>query len=253
MDVTIEGFSGPLDMLCRLVESRQMQASKVKVTQIVRIYGAYLTKTGTASVDTLAEFFYDVAVLLLQKTLSLLPRNDPEPAEPDEGETEAELMAALARYMPYRAAGRLLAERKERRERSLRRPPPEEDGFSTPAPIREFGDIYFLSRLWWGILERHLERKKGRAEWEDLDDGAWGIPEAVVPEEASIQQRIEELDAALAVSRSLSLNSLLTEAEGSAVGVLVVTLLAVLEMCRMGKVTIEQETLFSDVTILAKG
>ena len=33
---------------------------------------------------------------------------------------------------------------------------------------------------------------------------------------------------------------------------LVVTLLTLLEMCRMGKIRIEQETLFADVTILAK-
>jgi chromatin segregation and condensation protein Rec8/ScpA/Scc1 (kleisin family) len=52
------------------------------------------------------------------------------------------------------------------------------------------------------------------------------------------------------VSSQLSLNALWTLSPS--VKVLVVTLLAILEMCRMGKITIEQDALFSDVKIFAK-
>ena len=64
-NISVEGFSGPLDLLCSLVESRQFQASQLKITQLVRIYGVYLARTQHASVDTLVEFFYMVAGLLL--------------------------------------------------------------------------------------------------------------------------------------------------------------------------------------------
>jgi chromatin segregation and condensation protein Rec8/ScpA/Scc1 (kleisin family) len=75
------------------------------------------------------------------------------------------------------------------------------------------------------------------------------MPEAL-PEESQIQGRIAELEEKLFESSVLSFNALW--ALSPSIKILVVTLLAVLEMCRMGKITIEQEVLFSDVKIYAK-
>jgi segregation and condensation protein A len=289
VEITIDGFSGPLDLLCHLVESRQMQAAKIKVAQLVRIYGAYLARTQKASADTLAEFFFMVAGLLLQKTLSLLPSAPEESSEdladeePDDPAGEEELMARLARYRPYRTATAWLEERKALQERCFRRLPNEkaqgeaqneaqnegqdkgqnEEGSRSGESVEEnreklvydIGDLYFLSRIWWGLIER-ASRKTRKDRWnEDFSESEpedeWnGMPEAL-PEESQIQSRIVELEEKLAVNPILSLNVLW--AVSPSVKTLVVTLLAVLEMCRMGKVAIEQETLFSDVRICAKG
>ena len=106
-DISVEGFSGPLDLLCTLVESRQMEASRIKVRQLVRIYGVYLARTKRASVETIAEFFYMAAGLLLSKTRSLLPGAEPELEEELEVDEEA-IMETLVRYRPYHAASRWL-------------------------------------------------------------------------------------------------------------------------------------------------
>ncbi|MDR1649670.1 MAG: segregation/condensation protein A [Synergistaceae bacterium] len=253
VEITIDGFSGPLDLLCHLVESRQMQAAKIKVAQLVRIYGAYLARTRKASAETLAEFFFMVAGLLLQKTLSLLP-SAPEEYIGDEEQTddlpgEEELMARLARYRPYRTATTCLEERKARQDRCFRRIPDENDGEFQEEPSYDIGDLYFLSRIWWGLIERASRKDRRTEDIPELEDEWDGMPEAL-PEESQIQSRIVELEEKLAVNPALSLNVLW--AVSPSVKTLVVTLLAVLEMCRMGKVTIEQETLFSDVRICAK-
>jgi segregation and condensation protein A len=253
VEVSINGFSGPLDLLCHLVESRQMQASEIRVTQLVRIYGAWLLKTKKAPVDMLADFFYMVAGLLLQKTLSLLPgaiqdSSDSEDLPMD----EEEFMEKLARYRPYRTATAWLEERKLRRERRFRRVVPD-DVKNGLEPICDVGDLYFLGRLWWGLFERYSRArgKGGQTEGPDFSGEEWdGIPEAL-PEESQIQSRIAELDEKLYGGSVLSLNELWAFAPNTRM--LVVTLLAVLEMCRMGKVRIEQETLFADVKIYAKG
>ncbi|MDR2176387.1 MAG: segregation/condensation protein A [Synergistaceae bacterium] len=260
VEITIDGFSGPLDLLCHLVESRQMQAAKIKVAQLVRIYGAYLAKTRKASAETLVEFFFMAAELLLQKTLSLLPSAPEEPPldeEPEDTAGEEELMARLARYRPYRAATTCLEERKARQDRCFRRIPGENapDGAKEEFPEEpsyDIGDLYFLSRIWWGLIERASRKERRAEEFLDSDaEDAWdGMPEAL-PEESQIQSRIEELEEKLAVNPVLSLNVLW--AVSPSIKTLVVTLLAVLEMCRMGKAAIEQETLFSDVRIRAKG
>ena len=52
----IDGFSGPFDLLCYLVENRQLEAARISVGQVVRIYGAYLANTGKVSVAVVSEF-----------------------------------------------------------------------------------------------------------------------------------------------------------------------------------------------------
>ena len=257
VEIAIEGFSGPLDMLCYLVESRQMQASKIKMTQLVRIYGAYLSKTQKASVDALAEFFFMVAGLLLQKTLSLLPTahddtNSELQAEPDDEVLEEEMLERLARYRPYRAATSWLEERKARQDRHYRRVAAEEKG-EEEEPRYDIGDLYFLSRIWWGLLERRTALSHSFSSLAALagEEEEWnGMPSAL-PEESQIQGRIAELEEKLALHKELSLNALWMLSPS--IQALVVTLLALLEMCRMGKTAIEQDTLFSDVKIRAKG
>ncbi len=249
-DVSVDGFSGPLDLLCHLVESRQMQASRIKVTQLVRLYGVWLANTKRASVEAIAEFFFMAAGLLLQKAKSLLPEAAVEYEEIDDAlpVSEEEFLETLARYRPYRNATSWLQARRKDEERSFRRILNKEDVLAEE-PEYDLGDLYFLARVWWGLFERYSKSKLiSRADISFFDEEeAWdGLPGAL-PDEDQIQSRIEELECRLKISSMLSLRELWLLAPS--VKLLVVTLLAILEMCRMGKVSIEQETLFSDVKI----
>ncbi|NLL37078.1 MAG: segregation/condensation protein A [Fretibacterium sp.] len=251
LDVSIEGFSGPLDLLCHLVESRQIQASRIKVAHLVRVYGVYLAKTHKASVETIAEFFFMMAGLLLQKTRSLLPEPPPEESEAEEDESflnEDDFLEILARYRPYRNAAVWLLERKTETERSFRRVPEADLEVSGDSEY-DIGDIYFLARLWWALFEKYALLKHGRLT-DFSEEETWdGLPEAL-PEGSLIERRIEELEEQLKTRSVLSLRALWVLAPS--VKNLVVTLLAILEMCRMGRTMIEQEVPFSDVTIRLK-
>ena len=72
-EVTLEGFSGPLDLLCALVESRAIAASRVRVSDVVRLYGAYLARGDVMTIREMAEFFALAARLLLGKLQALMP------------------------------------------------------------------------------------------------------------------------------------------------------------------------------------
>ncbi|MBR1673287.1 MAG: segregation/condensation protein A [Fretibacterium sp.] len=266
-NISVEGFSGPLDLLCSLVESRQFQASQLKITQLVRIYGVYLARTQHASVETLVEFFYRVAGLLLEKTRSLLPRSDDDAEPITEEELEAVDEEAILRYLelyrPYRAAARWLAEKLERENRCFRRLPPEEGTGDAQADVDyDVGGLYFMCRVWWGIYERYeQEKRRRRAQLLEEDAADWdGFTNESVPDEEQIQTRIAELEEQLQAEGTLYLSALCRAAKDPLRGAtpirgvraLVVTLLALLEMCRMGKIAIEQEALFADVKVLTK-
>ncbi|MCR5346477.1 MAG: segregation/condensation protein A [Fretibacterium sp.] len=259
-NISIEGFSGPLDLLCSLVESRQFQASRLRITQLVRIYGVYLARTRHASVDTLAEFFYMVAGLLLEKAHALLPRtdvfDDPVTDEELKSVDEEALMQSIERYRPYRAAYRWLAGRLEEESRCFRRLPGDETEDAQADVEYDVGGLYFMCRVWWGIYERYeQERKLRRAQLLEEDSADWdGFTNEPVPDEEQIQTRIAELEEQLQAEGTLFLSALCRAARSSVRGIraLVVTLLALLEMCRMGKISIEQEALFADVKVLAQ-
>ncbi len=242
----VDGFSGPFDLLCFLVESGALETAKISVGQIVRIYGAYLANTRHVSVGIVSEFLFMAATLVLAKARALLPRL--EPLHPGEFETSGEdgdVLEKISRYRPYRIAASFLRARKERQDRVfLRRTETGED-----EQFGNLGDLYALCRQWWDILEsrRGVFSRGDRPEF--FTSGDWdGIPSAL-PEEEQIESKISEILARLAGHRSLRFSQLLGGREN--VTLFVVTLLALLEMARRGRIRMEQEDLFHDVIFYA--
>jgi len=56
-DVELEGFSGPLDMLCHLVETGEIRASSISVSELIRVYSGFLLKNDRATINEMAAFF----------------------------------------------------------------------------------------------------------------------------------------------------------------------------------------------------
>lgn len=161
---------------------------------------------------------------------------------PDDGD----VLEKISRYRPYRiAAGRLQA-RKERQDRIfLRRADEEEE----EEQFGNLGDLYALCRQWWDILEFRRGSLSRSIRPDFSTSGDWdGFP-SPLPEEEQIERKISEILARLAGHASLRFSQLLDGREN--VTLLVVTLLALLEMARMGRIRMEQEDLFHDVIFYA--
>jgi chromatin segregation and condensation protein Rec8/ScpA/Scc1 (kleisin family) len=197
-----------------------------------------------------------VASLLLHKVMSLLPSGkdnairELEDADEsfDDVISEEELLARMSRFSPYRAITSLLIERKEKQSRRFKRICLQEDldSADNKTPHYEIGDLYHLSKLWWDILSD--SKKNGLAsELIDIEECWDGVPGSL-PDEERIQTRISEITEKLTKSSTLLLSNLLSVRSVSAV---VVTLLALLEMCRMKKISVLQEELFGEIRINA--
>ncbi len=264
--VSIEGFSGPLDLLCALVESKKFEASRVKITQLIKLYGAYLASNKNINADVLAEFFYMASGLLLEKTKSLLSKSKNADAQADDllnddfdlsGEdininiNDNNIMERIARYRPYRKAFLWLADRLESEAKSFRRPAVinKNNNLKRQEKIINYDeDIFSLAKIWRKIYknynlnksrERELAEEESGADWDGFDKNA--------PDEEQIQIKIAELEDKLSANNIIYLNALCSDLKN-----LVVTLLALLEMCRMGGVEIKQDNLFGDVKIFVK-
>ena len=241
-DVNIEGYSGPFDLLCSMVESRKFRVSGIKIAQLIRIYGLYLVKARQAPADTLADFFTMTAGLVLEKTRSLLPNAD---SIPETVPNEQAFMESLERYRPYRRVYLWLAEKFSSQVPAYRRGVPEVSADSEREIVVDGNGAYILGKTWKDISARHvreiaqrgiLTEAESKADWDGFAQD----------DQKQIEARVAEVEAMLKGAESLSLHEI-------AGGSLVVTLLAVLELCRMGRARIEQDELFADVRISPQG
>jgi segregation and condensation protein A len=243
--VTLGEFSGPLDLLCALVESREVDVSSFKLADVLSQYVEYLLATKQATLMEVAEFFSLATGLLIRKVRALLPRTFEADHEEEaiEGEDDAwmdesQIEAALERFKPYRKAAGILTEMKERRERCFVRIA-DEGG----PPWYDIGDLYGLASLWWSLLEERSLRKSARPGSVFIDE----IPDAA-PEEVQVEARMDEICALIAELGNINLSSLLRRFK---CGGLIVTLLALLELSRLGRLSLLQRDVWGDVEIAA--
>ncbi|MDO4987470.1 MAG: segregation/condensation protein A [Synergistes sp.] len=240
-------FSGPLDLLCHLVESRELNAVELNLTDLVSQYIDFLVKVRKATLNELAEFFTFASRIILRKVRSLFSDQEEEPQQEDfdlidtdDTISEDDLRAMIARYRPYRSAAKWLAESKEKRERYFLRVIDEEENY-----YFDIGDIETLASKWWEILALYDERTRA-AEY-DAETEIWDeIPDAV-PEERQIEDRMDEL-LALVRGKRLKLADLLADRSSKT---LIVTLLAMLELSRLGLIHIIQPETLGSVELAA--
>ncbi|MDL2298953.1 segregation/condensation protein A [Synergistaceae bacterium OttesenSCG-928-D05] len=241
-EVQLAAFSGPLDLLCHLVDSREMDPVKLNLTELISQYVRFLLASERTTLNEMAEFFSFASRLLYRKVHSLFPSQPGEeaPEEPiyeEEELTEEDLRRMLEAFRPYRSAAVHLATLQLQRERCFVRILDDES-----TPYYDLGDLYSLASRWWGLLDDYGRRTRMRDE--DAHDLWDDIPDAV-PEERQVEQRMEELALELK-GKKMPLRKLLQERNRK---VLIVTLLALLEMSRLGMVHIEQAETLGEVFI----
>lgn len=245
-EVKLDAFSGPLDLLCHLVDIRQMDPLSLNLTELVTQYVQFLLTSERTTLNEIAEFFSFASRLLQRKVRSLFPRqnDEDEPQEiiddGDDGMTEEELRRLMENFRPYRAAAARLAKFQQDRESYFVRVPDEDSN-----PFYDLGDLYSLASRWWSLIEEYNRRRGGSSYGDDtsfIDD----IPDAV-PEEHQVDQRMDELKLIL-TNKRVSLRDLLEERSKKQ---LIVTLLALLEMSRLGLVNIIQNETLGEVEIVS--
>lgn len=244
-EVSLSAFSGPLDLLCHLVERRELDPIKLNLTELVNQYVNFLLESKRTTLNEMAEFFSFASRLLLRKVGSLFPSmqgEDDEEVSDDDSEvaSEEELLRMIEIFRPYRRASALLSKLQLERERSFTRVTDDD-----AVPFYDIGDLYGLSSLWWELLARYEDKM----EIERSDDNYLydEIPDAI-PDERQVEDRIEELRLMLKGAGRVALGDLLTERSRKG---LIVTLLALLEMSRLGMLKLEQSEILGDVAVVA--
>lgn len=104
--VKLDAFEGPLDLLLHLIRKNEVDIYDIPIALITRQYLDYLKLMKELNLDLAGDFLVMAATLLQIKSRMLLPLPEPEEGEGDEAEDpRAELVRRLLEYQRYRDAG----------------------------------------------------------------------------------------------------------------------------------------------------
>ncbi len=102
LEVFLETFEGPLDLLLYLIRRENLDILSIKVAEVTAQYMSYIELMSAMQLDLAGEYLLMAAMLAEIKSRMLLPR--PVCAEDDEDDPRAELIRRLQEYEQIKTA-----------------------------------------------------------------------------------------------------------------------------------------------------
>jgi segregation and condensation protein A len=113
LELDLEVFSGPFDLLLTLVLREEVDLLEVALADVVLAYLDHLEARGELDLEVATEFLVLIAALLELKSRLMLPREEEELLDLAPGEAAEELLARMLDARRYRRAAEHLHERLE--------------------------------------------------------------------------------------------------------------------------------------------
>ena len=241
IDVKLNVFEGPLDLLLHLIEKNKVNIYDIPIVTITEQYLEYVNNMEEEDLDVMSEFLVMAATLIKIKSKMLLPKDEEDPE--DEEDPREELVRRLLEYKMYKCMANELKDRQLDAGKVWYKKkdiPDEFLAYEEPVNLEELvGDIRLsdLNRIFQSIMKRQEEKiDKVRSKFGKIEK-----------EEVSLEEKMEYLTDYAASHKHFSFRGMLT-ASSSKVEV-IVTFLAILELMKTGKLTIVQEHIFDDIRI----
>ena len=111
LDLDLEVFQGPFDLLLTLVLKEEVDLLEVDLAEVVVSYIDVLEQKGELDLEAATEFLVLIAALLLLKSQLMLPSEEVELPELAPGEAAEELLARMLEYSRYRSAAEFMHQR----------------------------------------------------------------------------------------------------------------------------------------------
>ena len=106
IEVKLEVFEGPLDLLLHLIEKNKIDIYDIPIAEITDQYMEYINQMKNADLDTMSDFLLVAAQLINIKSRMLLPKEEKENGE--EIDPREDLVKRLIEYKMYKYSAELL-------------------------------------------------------------------------------------------------------------------------------------------------
>lgn len=241
ISVKLEAFEGPLDLLLHLIEKNQVNIYDIPIVMITEQYMEYINELQENNLDVMSEFLVMAAMLLNIKSKMLLPKDETSEEEPED--PRAELVERLLEYKMYKYISNELKDKQFDASKIMYKEPTIPDeilDFEEPVNLDEL-----LSDLTLGKLKEIFNQVIKKQEYKiDPIRSKFG---EIEKEEVNLIDKIKYIDEIGKKEKKFSFRNLLV-GQISKMDV-IVTFLGILEMIRMGRISILQENTFDDIFI----
>ena len=241
LSVKLEAFEGPLDLLLHLIEKNKIDIYDIPIVEITEQYLDYIRQMEMEDMNVMSEFLVMAATLLDIKCRMLLPKEVNE--EGEEEDPRAELVQKLLEYKMYKFMSYELRDRQIDaaynfyREQHL---PEEVVSYRQPVNYEDLVGDMTLGKL--HEIFKSVVRKQ-----EDKIDPIRSQYGKIEKEEIDMDIKTLYVEAYAREHKCFSFRTLLEKQRSRAE--LIVTFLIILELMKVGKITISQENIFDDIMI----
>ena len=226
MEVFLEAFEGPLDLLLYLIRRQNLNILDIPVLKITQQYIQYISLMRELRLELAAEYLVMAALLAEIKSRILLPR--PPPDEEEQGDPRMELVRRLQEYERFKSASESLeAMPRVGRDSFIAQARPEVVPASAQLPVPSVRDLVMAFR-------------------EVMQRAELFTHHAVSREPLSVRERMSQILSRIRGGPK-SFFDLIDPDEGRA-GI-VVCLLALLELTRSAMIEMKQEAAFAPLLI----
>jgi segregation and condensation protein A len=233
LDVNLEKYQGPLDLLLDLIRKQQIDIRDIPIATITNQYLEYLEKAREMDIDLGAEFVFMAATLIHIKSKMLLPRDPVLEADGAAEDPRQELVDRLLEHERFKNAAEMLQQKRLIEENVWSNPQiktfiseDEDPGLAITLfdLVKAFGEV--------------LERAKNRPVYE------------VENSEVTVSDMIRYLrDRFVEVGEGKPVFILRIFEQQSSRRAMIALFLAVLEMVRMQAVVVTQKDLFGEIAL----
>ena len=234
LDVNLNGFEGPLDLLIHLIQKNKINICEISITEITRQYMEQMKVWQKMDLEIASEFVLMASRLLEIKAKALLPKTKEAVEEPED--LEKKLLRQLMEYKIFKEISIFFKEREEVELLAIYKDP-------EYLPLSNEKEALSIDPMSLAEALRKLLIKKEATREEPL------IEQEITREIFSIEDKISEITGLLsdAGEKGLSFTDLLYP--DICREEVVVILLSLLEMVKFKGVRLFQERLFLDFSI----
>lgn len=231
-DFKINDFEGPLDLLLHLIKVNEMDIMNIQIEKITDQYVEYINSLEKMNIEVASEYLVMASELIHIKSKLLLPNETIESEDEEEINSKEELINRLLEYDAYKKISNILEEKNENRSLIYTKLPENINNYIDDKPIEQNGEIDDLVNAFKLFLERNKKNKP--------------LKTKVTVNEISISKRCNDIRNVLKSNKKVSFFKLF---EYNSKDYIVVTFLAILEMCKNKELTISQDDTFGDIVV----
>lgn len=240
VQISLQSFEGPLDLLLHLIESDKMNIHEVPIARITDQYTAYLKQSIEFELDIASDFLVMAATLIALKARSLLPKSHEkdvffEASGETESNPEQDLKERLIEYRAFKMLAQTLEQKQLERAQCVGR---------LPTPLEPYRDLPTVSDFLAGLELHHLQDALVHA----LSRTKPILDVNIIRDRETIPERMGTILKTLRHEKRTFI-SLIKNYHRKEI---VTVFLAILELIRLNKITCKQEVRFGDIWVELK-